>query len=451
MRTNKHSIEKRRKKLKAVRERLESTQLNAVRELLPNWTVKQICSECEYYFRNRFLTPLVTVFHMLGAAISREGSFQSAWHNVGETGRSDSLTKARKRLPLEVWVRLHRWITNEIGDEFKKEGKWRGHRIIGVDGTCVSMSDEEGLERVFGKSGSKHGESRFPIARVVFGFVLDTMVVVGHEMGSYKTGENALFSKLMEHLKSGDVIIGDRLYAGAKLYVGYKRAGVEFITKAHQRLKVEALEVSKVLGKNDFIVVLPIPPVYRREDPTLPKSIWVRVIKAGARIRGKKETFWLVTSLLDAKRYPAQAITLLYKKRWKVEGLIEEIKVWLSADVLRSKTDEGICKELYARIIAFNLVHWLILKAAKRHRKKADRISVSATLRLTATYSLKISTAPFWRLSLLYEDLLEKIAYSEVPYRPDRIEPRLKKRDQKHYPMLKISRAEWRAINGIAA
>jgi hypothetical protein len=79
------------------------------------------------------------------------------------------------------------------------------------------------------------------------------------------------------------------------------------------------------------------------------------------------------------------------------------------------------------------------------------RISFSATVRLTASYSLKMSIAPFWMLSMLYDDLLERIANSKVPYRPGRIEPRLKKRDQKHYGLLKISRKEWKMTNAIAA
>jgi len=134
-----------------------------------------------------------------------------------------------------------------------------------------------------------------------------------------------------------------------------------------------------------------------------------------------------------------------------VEGLIGEIKIWLGADVLRSKTVEGTRKELYARIIAFNLIRWLILKAAEEHGEAADRISFAATVRLIAAFSLKMSTAPFWMLPLLYGELLEKIAGSIVPCRPGRVDPRMKRRDQKHYPILKISRAEWRALNGIAA
>lgn len=451
MKTSNNSIDRRRKKLKEIRERLESTQLNGVRELLPDKAIKQICNECEYYFRSRLLTPLVTIFHMLGAAISREGSFQSAWHNIGETGRSTALSKARSRLPLKIWERLGQWVTDQIENEFKKKSLWRGHRVLGIDGSGISMGDEEELESVFGKSNSKHGKSRFPIANVVFAFMLNTMIVAGHKIGSYKTSENALFSKLISQLLPGDLIVGDRRYAGAKLYVDYIRAGIEFITRVHQRLKVELLKVVEELGKNDFIVELPIPPLYCRKDPTLSKSIRVRAIKTEIRIRGKKETLWLITSLLDAKKYPSQEIKLLYKKRWKVEGLIEELKIWLSADILRSKTEEGIYKEMYARIIAFNLIHWLILKASKKHQKDPERISISATLRLTAVYSLKMSTAPFWKLKLLYEDLLEKVAYSKVPYRPDRLEPRMKRRDQKHYSILKISRMEWRNINGLAA
>ena len=166
---------------------------------------------------------------------------------------------------------------------------------------------------------------------------------------------------------------------------------------------------------------------------------------------GKKETVWLVTSLLEDSEYSAEEIRGWFKKRWKVETLIEELKIWLSADVLRSKTAEGIREELYARVIALNLIHWLILRAAKQYHREVERISVSATIRLTASYSLKMSAAPVWQLPSLYEDLLRHIAFSIVPYRPNRLEPRMQKREPRNYPKLKISRAEWRRIYACAA
>jgi hypothetical protein len=81
--------------------------------------------------------------------------------------------------------------------------------------------------------------------------------------------------------------------------------------------------------------------------------------------------------LLDDKKYPVDEIKALYMRRWIVEGLIEEIKIWLGGDVLRSKTVEGIHKELYARIIAFNLIRWLILRAAKQHGESVERSRIA--------------------------------------------------------------------------
>lgn len=445
-------IERRRKKLKSMREKIESGQLNAVRELLTNEDIKQICEECGYYFRNRLLTPFVTIFHMIGAAISREGSFQSAWHMSGQSEMSDTLAKARKRLPLSIWDRLDGWMVNQIAEEHDSRHLWHGHRLISNDGSCVSMSDVPELAKRFGKHGTRHGPSRFPVAHIVFVFNLNTLVTIGHKMDHWKTSELELFRRFIPELKPGDVIVNDRLYAGARQYCQYMKSHLHFVNRAHGALKTERLEVIERFGPDDLIVKLPIPKKDHKEDPTLPEYIEVRIVKATIRNReNKKETLRIVTSLLDSKTYPATEIKALFKKRWRAETLIEEIKLWLSADVLRSKSVEGIFKEMHARIVAANLIHWLILKAAKKHRKEPDRISVSATLRLTAAYSLKMSVAPAWQLPSLYDELLEHVADSLVPFRPDRMEPRMKKREQKKYNKLKIPRWEWRLLHAIAA
>jgi len=119
--------------------------------------------------------------------------------------------------------------------------------------------------------------------------------------------------------------------------------------------------------------------------------------------------------------------------------------------VLRSKTAEGISKEIYARIIAGNLIHWLILKAADKHKIPAKQISTSAATRLISHYSIRMGDTPKKRLSKLYEELLDKIALSIIPFRPNRLEPHLKKRDQKHYSILHTSRKQWRLENAIDA
>lgn len=448
---NNRDIEWRKKKLEHMRQEIESGQLNAFRELLSNEVVQAICEDCGYYFRTRLLTPLATIFHMIGAAVSRDNSFQSAWHLAGQSGKSGSLAKARKRLPLGVWQVLHQWTIGQIDLENSSESLWRGHRMIGVDGTCISMSETPELVERFGRCHVRHGYSRFPVARLLVAFNLKTLVILNHEVGGYTASENGLLTPMLGQLKCGDILVADRHFAGANLYAEYLASGIGFITRAHHQLRVERLEIIQVLGKGDLLVKLPINAQHRKRNPLLPEGVRIRLIETTARIRGRRETFWLATSLLDPKRYPAHEIQDWYKKRWKIETLIEELKIWLGADVLRSQTAEGVLKELYARMIALNLIHWLILKAAGKHNKKIERLSVSATLRLAASYSLKMSTAPAWQIPVLYETLLERIASSTVPYRPNRIEPRMIKRETKHYDMLKISRAEWRSLHAMAA
>ncbi len=443
---NNRDIEWRREKLKQEREKLESGQLTALRELLPNEVLQEVCEACDYEFRSRLLTPLVTIFHMISAGISRDGSFRSAWQLNGQSGRSGSLAKARQRLPRVVWQRLDEWMIQEIDKESGSEYRWRGHRMIGVDGTCVSMSDEATLVEHFGRCNTRHGYSRFPLARVTMAFDLKTLVMLGHEAGPYETGETELLRSVLPEFRPGDVLVGDRHFAGANLYWEYQEAGVDFITRTHHQLQVERLKVVEIFDPKDKIVELPFSPQHRRQNPCLPKFILIRLIQSTAKIKGKEETFWIATSLLDAHQYPAQEIQGWLKKRWKVETLIEELKIWLGADVLRSRTVEGVYKELYARIIGLNLIHWLLLKSSRKHSLQPERISLSAGLRLATSYSLKMSAAPAWLLSTLYETLLDHIAFSTVPCRPDRMEPRMIKRERKHYPKLKISRAEWRSM-----
>ena len=448
---NNRDIEWRRKKLEQERKKMESGQLNALRELLPNSVIEQICEECAYEFRTRLLTPLVIIFHTIGAGISREGSFQSAWHLAGQNGQSGSLAKGRQRLPLEIWERLHEWTTQEIEVETAGENRWRGHRILGTDGTCVSMGDEAELVKHFGRCNTHHGYSRFPLAKMTLVFNLKNLVTLHHQAGPYKTDETELLRSILPRLQRGDVLVGDRHFAGANHYGEYLQAGVEFITRAHQQLQVEALKVVQVFNSQDKLVELPINPQHRKKNPELPESILIRMIHTTVRNKGKEETFWIATSLRDPRRYPAHEIQAWLKKRWKVETLIEELKIWVGADILRSKTVAGIYKELCARILGLNLIHWLIVKASRQHDREVDRISVSAALRLAVSYSLKMSTAPGWQLPLLYEELLERIASSQVPYRPDRCEPRMIKRETKYYPMLKIARTEWRNLYAMAA
>lgn len=434
-----------RSRLESVRRKIEESQMNALRDILPDSDVLAACRDAGHEFRARLLTPVVTVFHMIAAAVWPEKSFRSAWQSSGAPHvSSGSLADARARLPLGVVSALFDKVAGAAEALSEPFVRWRGHRVVNVDGFCSSMEDEPSLHEAFGTSNGRHGVARYPLARVVVAAFMHTMIAVSYAIGRYRDSENALMREVLPKLSPGDLIVADRHFAGANLYAEYLAGGQEFITRKHPRLKVGRLRKIKRHGRGDFVTELRVLPHHRRADPSLPETVRVRMIRATAIIRGRHTTIWLVTSLLDAHAYPADEIARLYAARWRIETLIRELKVACGADVLRSKSPDGVRKELAARMLAMNMVRMLMIEAAARHGEEPGALSFSSAMRLVTATSQKMSAAPAWRLPGLYEEMLAGIASERVPERPGRNEPRAVRRERKHYPRLSVSRGAWR-------
>jgi hypothetical protein len=452
----KQGIGKSRKNLEPLSDRMEHVSLNSIRQILPDTAILEACRAVGHVFRKRKITPILTVLHMILSAIWPEESFNASWqvlwdsfagHSPGAAGKSPStgsVAKARDRLPVTFWHHLFDWLGQKVRQASAVLDTWRGHRVILMDGTCVSMADEPELRKEFGVNRGYHGKGKFPLARLTTLALANTMMVVAYAVGRYEEGETHLLGRMLKTLHHGDLLVGDRHFAGSNLYAAYQREGLEFLTRAHQKLNISRLKPITIYGKNDFTAYLKLNKIYRRKDPTLPKDILVRLIQVVVRNRGKRQVIWLVTSLLDAEQYPAAEITELYGKRWRIETLFFDLKIRLSADVLRSTSPHGIYKELAAHMIAVNIVRLIMLEAAITYQVEPNRISFVHALRAIISFAPALAFEPIWKLPDIYREMLHQIASHQVPKRPGRNEPRMIRRETKHYPTLKITRKEWR-------
>jgi hypothetical protein len=219
----------------------------------------------------------------------------------------------------------------------------------------------------------------------------------------------------------------------------------------HYRLKPERLRRVCTYTRDDFVVELPLGRTARKRFPELPAVVQVRLIRATVPTRDGREVLWLAASLLSAQDYPAGEIVALYARRWRIEELFRDFKINLSADVLRSKTPDGIRKEVAARVTALNVVRLIMLEAALQEGVDPLRIGFAHTIRTLLAFSPLLATAPFATLRPLYRTMLREIARHLVPARPGRQEPRMIRRERIHYPTLKTTRAQWRLTHGCAA
>ena len=440
-----------------ISENIVASTLNAIQSLLPQSKIEKVCAEVHYNWRDRVLSPAVTVLHMILAAIWPEESFNASWqvqwaavasHYPDLAGQSPSrgtVSKARKRLPLALWDKLFAYVSQTAQAWGEAFAYWRGHRVVLLDGTCVSMPDEPALFEAFGTSTGYHGQGKYPLARVATLCLAGTMTVIAYALGGYCQGEWALALTILDTLRKGDLLLADRYFAAAHYYWRYQSLGLEFLTRTHQCLIVSRIKRVQSYSRNDFVGWLTINKHYRKKDRTLPAHLLVRFVQATIRIRGTRQVIWLATSLLDAQEYPAAEIVQLYGRRWRIETAFEQLKIRLSADVLRSHSPDSIRKEFVARCIALNLVHSVILEAASVHHVDPMRISFAHAVRAILIFSPALACEPLWRLPQIYRALISEIAHHLVPERPGRIEPRAVRRERRHYPALKETRAEWRS------
>ena len=436
--------------------KLQEVTFNSVRKVLPDQAIEQACRAIGYTYRQRVLPPLITILHMILAAIWPEESFQASaqlirdnfagafpWLPLKQPG-SGSLAKARARLPLALWDRLCRYLASKAQELSEPFAAWRGHRVVLVDGTCVSMPDTPALHEHFGTSTGRGGKRHYPLGRMVTVTLGNTMSMLAYVLGRYRDSEQSLLRPLLRGLRQGDLLVADRHFAGANLYAEYLAAGLHFLTRAHQAMKISRLRRPHGSAPNDFVTDVPVGDWYRRQDPTLPTTVPVRLIQAAVRTRGRREVMWFVTSLLDAAEYPAREIVELYARRWRIETLFLQLKRRLSADVLRSKTPAGVRKELAACIAALNIVRTILLEAAATHGQDPMDLSFAGALRAILAFAPVLANAPVWKLPIIYDAMLREIAMCRVARRPGRQEPRAIRREWKHYPKLKTTRSEWK-------
>jgi len=428
--------------------------------ILPRALVQQVLREEGARWRRVFYTPWLTFWAFFWQALSPDHSCRAAVKRVAAwmARRGEKLDdedtgaycKARARLPESVLSRLMRSLGHRLHDEAPEGWLWCGRRVKVVDGTTLSMPDTPANQRDYPQSSSQKPGLGFPIARMVVLFCLSTGCVLEAAVGKYQgkqTGENALYRRLWdEGLRAGDVSLGDRCYGSYFDIALLCRRGVDGVYRLHQ-LRVADFRRGRRLGKEDHVVTWSKPARPDWMEPAtydeLPATMEVRVVRVHVDRRGfRTRVLDLVTTLLDAEVYTKKDLASLYRRRWDAELHLRSIKVVLELDVLRCKTPELVRKEIWMGLLGYNVIRAAMAEAASAHGRLPHRVSFKGALQTVLACAEALREGTSGQRHWLWEILLESIAHDEVGQRPDRVEPRARKRRPKPYPLLMVPRQE---------
>jgi len=130
---------------------------------------------------------------------------------------------------------------------------WKGLRLRAFDGTTTSMPREHALLEHFGRHNTKHGKTRFPLARFVSLLDLGTCTIAGYRFGPHKTAETEMARELIGLLVAGDLALIDRGLTGSPTVARILARGAEFLGRKNARLDPDKAKVVDRLGRDDFI------------------------------------------------------------------------------------------------------------------------------------------------------------------------------------------------------
>lgn len=407
--------------------------------------IAQVANELGLVWKQTPLAVPQLVAHFARQILGGNLAMPELARQAGSRFTPEAYCTARGRLPLALLQELlaRTWALAPAGDVAAR--LWKGHRLWHVDGSSFSMPDTPELQQRFGQPKAQRQGCGFPVAHLLCLFDAATGLIRQCVVSPLYTHDLTHARLLHPQMQPGDIVIADRAFESFAHLAQLRQQGLHAVLPVHQKRQVDFVKKERRTGRHRRRVTAarlrrcgrseqitrwhkPAEcPAYlsRAQYAALPASIDVREIKRVVRLpNGQRQALVLITTLLDAKAYPAADLLALLKDRWQVEVNLRHLKQTMRMAILRSQSGDGIAKELHMFLIVYNLVRLIMLEAAQRQQVAVRRISFADAL--------------FW---LRHGNLAADLPPLEVlPDRPGRIEPRVIKRRKTTYKLMRKPR-----------
>jgi Transposase DDE domain len=405
-------------------------------------------------YRDRVFSPVTTIWGFLSQVLGDDHSCRDAVSRIiahrAAAGlnvcspNTASYCNARGRIPTAVLGCLARRTAQQLQASLPGEWKWNGRSVFIADGSHVSMPDTQENQAAYPQPVVQQPGIGFPLARIAVLLSLATGACHDLAIAPYAgkgTGETTLLRQMYDSLSPGDVVVADALFDNYFLACELRWRGIELVARV-QAERVGTCTIES--GPDGDIIVWQRPNKPRgmtgQQYRRYPESLTMRQVSVDARGRNNRaERFKVVTTILDTSIGGAQ-IGAVYEKRWFGEVDIRSIKSTMKMGVLRCKTPEMVEKEIWAHLLAYNLLRTVMAVAASENDMEPREISFKGAKQALTAFAPKLEAARPEQRARLVDAMLVAVAHQRVGNRPGRWEPRARKRRPKPSKRLGQSR-----------
>jgi transposase IS4-like protein/DDE family transposase len=338
--------------------------------------------------RLRLLPSRVVVYFVLALALFEDCSYRGVWGKLvaGLDGLAlvrpavSSLSRARRRIGTAPLRRLFEVLAGPVAHRGQSGSFWRGLRTVAVDGTLLHAPDEQAITWRYPKRAGDRLEFGYPLLRLVVLVECGTRAILAAAFGPESDGELTYAGRLLRALDHTMLLLADAGFDGNEFARDVHATGAQFLIRSSAR---RIPTPARHLADGSYLA--------RIGYGVLPVLLTVRVVEADVTLTladgtVHHEQWRLLTSLLDATRYPATELIALYHERWQAETTYFSIKAtMLDGRVLRSRSLPGLDQEVYALLTAYQaLIRAAADTACTRPGLDMDRISFTVLLATAA-------------------------------------------------------------------
>jgi hypothetical protein len=403
------------------------------------------------FTRQRVLTfPVVMLLLLQKTTRSVQRHLHTFFHELWPQSDDRSATpggwtQARAKLSHTAFIELNQQVLLPCfyaPDQAAHRRTWRGHRLLGGDGSLLRLPSHPEVVETFGELAvaNHFGDTgtRYVPARLSVLYDLLNHIGLDARLSPVAVGETDLLAAQLERVERNDVLVWDRGFTGFVLMARVLARDAHFVGRCSKSSFAAAQELFRAnRGGCSKIVKLVAARDQRAELKRLglPNELIVRFV--GVRLStGELEV--LVTSLLQEELYPTQEFLEVYHCRWSHETYHQMLKGRLDLENWSGHTVEAVHQDLQAAVFVSN-VETLLSQEAQEELSAGDagRQYPAQVNRAVSYHALKERMLDLlWSRSPL-ENVLEGMQRwmrsNPVSVRPNRHVPRRKQSFNRSY------------------
>jgi hypothetical protein len=294
-----------------------------------------------------------------------------------------ALRDLRRRLGPAPLKELFEVLAGPLAWPYAPGVRFGGLRTVAFDGcSSIRVPDTVRNRAWLGRIRRRLGFAGYPLLHLMALAETGTRALPGAVTGCAADGdEPALARGLLHLLGPGMLVLMDRAFDASGFLAAVAGTGAHLLARARA---TRSPLVAQVLPDGSYLTRL--------------GDLRVRVIEAAVTVTGAGGTragdsYRLITTLTDHRRFPAHRLVRLYHERWEIESAYYALRhTLLEGRVLRSGDRPGLEQEIWALLATYQLLRMAMTDAtATRPGTDPDRASFTTALQ-TAISTL--DTAP---------------------------------------------------------